>query len=172
MSLSRTYAFPLDWHCGFRLAVRDVPESFRGPAIPRLAQRIAGDGVVAAAVIGAAQRSLRLYPEDWQEWGNGQRSTLNAQTGLSVASCQLPVSSCQLSVAGCRFPLPLAVPGYRGLSIRLPVSGWELGIESWELRVGSLGIGSWELGVGRWALGIGSGELRVGRWPPLHSQYN
>ncbi len=137
MSLSRTYAFPLDWHCGFRLAVRDVPESFRGPAIPRLAQRIAGDGVVDAAVIGAAQRSLRLYPEDWQEWGNGQRSTLNAQTGLSVASCQLPVSSCQLSVPGCQFPVT-------GLGIRLPVSGW------------ALGVGRWELGVGRWELGIGS----------------
>ena len=29
---------------------------------------MAGDGVVDAAVIGAAQRSLRLYPDDWREW--------------------------------------------------------------------------------------------------------
>jgi hypothetical protein len=68
--LSRKCSFPLDWHFGFRLAVRDVPGEFRGPAIPRLAQRIAGDGVVDAAVIGAAQRSLRLCPDEWRELGS------------------------------------------------------------------------------------------------------
>jgi hypothetical protein len=68
--LCRTYAIALDWHCGFRLAARDVPEDFRGPAVARLAQRIADDGHVDAAVIGAAQRSLRLRPHEWQDWGS------------------------------------------------------------------------------------------------------
>jgi hypothetical protein len=66
--LSRKYSFPLDKHRGFRLAVRDVPDEFRGPAIARLARQIMGDGVIDAAVIGAAQRSLRLHPEDCVEW--------------------------------------------------------------------------------------------------------
>jgi hypothetical protein len=73
--LALKYDFPLEWHQGFRLAVRDVPEEFRGPAIPRLARRLMGDGVIDAAVIGAAQRSLRLYPEDWRDWGT-QEDTL------------------------------------------------------------------------------------------------
>ena len=67
--LSHKYAFPLDWHCGFRLGTRDVPDEFRGPAVPKLARRIAGDGIVDAAVIGAAQRSLRLCPEGCRDWG-------------------------------------------------------------------------------------------------------
>jgi Protein of unknown function (DUF3626) len=67
--LGREYAFPLEWHRGFRLAVRDVPDEFRGPGIPRIARRIMGEGVIDAAAIGAAQRSLRLRPEDWREWG-------------------------------------------------------------------------------------------------------
>lgn len=68
--LCRKYAIPLDWHGGFRLAVRDVPDEFRGPAIPRLARRIAGDGTVDAAVIGTAQASLRFRPDDWRDWGS------------------------------------------------------------------------------------------------------
>jgi hypothetical protein len=66
--LCRKFAIPLAWHRGFRLAVKDVPDEFRGAAIPRLARRIAGEGMVDVAVIGAAQRSLRLHPEDWREW--------------------------------------------------------------------------------------------------------
>jgi hypothetical protein len=67
--LCRKYAIPLDWHVGFRLAVRDVPDEFRGPAIPSLARRIAGDGVVDASVIGAAQASLRFRPNEWRDSG-------------------------------------------------------------------------------------------------------
>jgi hypothetical protein len=68
--LCRKYAIPLEWHVGFCLAVRDVPAEFRGPAIPTLARRIAGDGVVDAAVIGAAQASLRFRPNDWRDCGS------------------------------------------------------------------------------------------------------
>jgi hypothetical protein len=70
--LCRTNAIPLEWHVGFRLAVRDVPDGFRGPAIPKLARRIAGDGVVDAAVIGAAQASLRFRPDDWRDCGSDE----------------------------------------------------------------------------------------------------
>ncbi len=65
--VSRNYAIPLDWHVGFRLAAQDVPDDFRGPAIPRLARRIAGGGVVDAAVIGSAEASLRLRPDEWRD---------------------------------------------------------------------------------------------------------
>ncbi len=68
--LCRKYAIPLNWHGGFRLPVRGVPDEFRGPAVPRLARRIAGDGWVDAAVIGAAEASLRSRPDDWRDLGS------------------------------------------------------------------------------------------------------
>jgi hypothetical protein len=63
------HALLLDWHVGFRLAVKEVPDDFRGPIMPRLARHIAPDGMLDAASIGAAQRSLRLQPEEWRTWG-------------------------------------------------------------------------------------------------------
>jgi len=64
------YAFPLRWHRGFSLATRDVPDDFRGPEMPRLAQRIAGtDGIIDAAVIGRAAASLYEDPQAWRDWG-------------------------------------------------------------------------------------------------------
>ena len=68
--LCRKYAIPLERHVGFRLAVRDVPDDFRGPAIASIARRIANDGMIDASVIGAAQRSLRLEPEKWRDVGS------------------------------------------------------------------------------------------------------
>jgi hypothetical protein len=69
--LAERYGIPLRWHCGFRLAVRDVPDDFRGPAMPRLARRIAGkDGTLDAAVIGRAAASLHDEPESWRDWGS------------------------------------------------------------------------------------------------------
>lgn len=69
--LASRYGFPLRWHCGFRLAVGEVPDDFRGPAMPRLAQRIAGEnGMIDAAVIGTAEASLRHHPEVWRDWGS------------------------------------------------------------------------------------------------------
>jgi hypothetical protein len=69
--LATKYRFTLKWHCGFQLAVRDVPDNFRGPEMPRLARRIAGsDGMLNAAVIGAAEASLREHPESWEDWGS------------------------------------------------------------------------------------------------------
>jgi hypothetical protein len=69
--IAARYGFPLHWHCGFRLSVGEVPDDFRGPAMPRLAQRIAGEvGKIDAAVIGAAEASLYHHPDAWRDWGS------------------------------------------------------------------------------------------------------
>jgi hypothetical protein len=65
------YGFPLHWHCGFRLSVREIPDDFRGPAMPRLARRIAGEnGIIDAAMIGTAEASLHHHPDAWEDWGS------------------------------------------------------------------------------------------------------
>ena len=65
------YQIPLQWHCGFRVPVRQVPDDFRGPAVRRLAERIAGpDGMVDAALIGAAEASVRQQPDAWRDCGS------------------------------------------------------------------------------------------------------
>jgi hypothetical protein len=38
--------------------------------MPRLARRIAGNGIVDAAVIGAAEATLYSQPELWRDWGS------------------------------------------------------------------------------------------------------
>jgi len=73
--LCRSYGIAFDWHCGFRLDAVDVPEGFRGPAIPKLARRIASDGAVDAAVVGAAQASLRLRADAWRDWGTPEETS-------------------------------------------------------------------------------------------------
>jgi hypothetical protein len=68
--LADRYGFELQWHCGFRLPVREVPDDFRGPAMPGFAQRVAGGGdVLNAPMIGRAAASLHQNPEQWREWG-------------------------------------------------------------------------------------------------------
>ena len=67
--ISQRFQIPLRWHCGFRLPVGEVSDHFRGPAMPRLAQRIAGsDGILDAAAIGAAETSFRRNPGTWNDW--------------------------------------------------------------------------------------------------------
>ena len=56
--LADKYGFELQWHCGFRLPVRDVPDDFRGPVMPRFAQRVAGTSGVLDAARHRAGRSL------------------------------------------------------------------------------------------------------------------
>jgi hypothetical protein len=69
--LAQRYDVPLHWHCGFQLNVRDVPDDFRGPAMPRLARHIAGiDGTLDAKVIGCAAASLHRQPAAWRDWGS------------------------------------------------------------------------------------------------------
>ena len=67
--MSAKYQFPLEWHCGFRLAVSKVPDDFRGPAMPKLAERIAGPkGELDAQTIGRAERSFRADPSGWRDY--------------------------------------------------------------------------------------------------------
>jgi hypothetical protein len=47
-----------------------VPDDFRGAAMPPLARRIVGDGILDVALIGQAARSLVLQPELWSDWGS------------------------------------------------------------------------------------------------------
>ena len=68
--ISHKYKIPVQYHCGFQLSVHAVPDNFRGPAMPRLARRIAANGLVDAAVIGAAEATLYSKPETWQDWGS------------------------------------------------------------------------------------------------------
>ena len=68
-AICSNYHIALDWHPGFALPVSRVPDDFRGPAMPPLARRIAGDGFIDAAKIGKAAASLRLEPESWQDCG-------------------------------------------------------------------------------------------------------
>jgi hypothetical protein len=73
--LAVKYEIPLRWHCGFRLSVHEVPDDFRGPAMPRLARRIAGnDGTVDAAIIGQAEASLHEQPDAWLDWGSREET--------------------------------------------------------------------------------------------------
>jgi hypothetical protein len=69
--IAARYGFPLRWHCGFQLSVGEIPDDFRGPAMPRLARRIAGEnGNIDAAVIGAAEASFYHHPDAWGDWGS------------------------------------------------------------------------------------------------------
>jgi hypothetical protein len=72
--ISRRYEIPIQRHCGFQLPVRAVPDDFRGPAMPKLARRIARNGLVNAAVIGAAEATLYSRPELWQDWGSHEET--------------------------------------------------------------------------------------------------
>jgi hypothetical protein len=66
----RRYEIPSHWHCGFRMSVEDVPDDFRGPAMRPLASRISENGILDAAVIGAAESSLYWRPGKWHDWGS------------------------------------------------------------------------------------------------------
>ncbi len=70
----RRYEIPNQWHCGFQLPVHAVPDDFRGPAMPRLAQRIAAGRMLDAAVIGAAESTLYAQPESWRDWGSREET--------------------------------------------------------------------------------------------------
>lgn len=68
------YGIPRERHCGFRMSVEDVPDDFRGPRMKALADRIADNGMMDAAVIGAAEASLSWRPQEWEDWGSGEET--------------------------------------------------------------------------------------------------
>jgi hypothetical protein len=69
-ALSTRYGFPLCWHPGFTLPVGKVPDVFRDYPVRPLAERIAGQGILDAANIGAMANSLELEPEAWKRWAS------------------------------------------------------------------------------------------------------
>jgi hypothetical protein len=64
--LRARFGWPLTWHPGFVLPVRDVPAEFRGYALTDLAERAARDGVLDAAAIGEAANSAERDPDGWR----------------------------------------------------------------------------------------------------------
>jgi hypothetical protein len=68
--ISSKYELPLSWHPGFTLPVREVPDVFRGYPVRPLAERIAGQGILDAANIGAAANSVELEPQAWKNWAS------------------------------------------------------------------------------------------------------
>ncbi|MCV4232998.1 DUF3626 domain-containing protein [Virgibacillus sp. LDC1] len=73
-ALCERYNLTLSWHPGFCLAVQDVPDDFRGPAMPPLAKRIdqrfgGSLGKLDAAIIGKAAAQLHHDPIEWSDWG-------------------------------------------------------------------------------------------------------
>jgi hypothetical protein len=69
-TISTKYKIPLCWHPGFTLAVSQVPDVFRDYPVRPLAERIAGQGIVDAAKIGAMANSLEREPKAWNDWAS------------------------------------------------------------------------------------------------------
>src|SRR4030095_15120757 len=65
-AISTKYEIPLSWHPGFTLPVSQVPDVFRDFPVRPLAERIAAQGILNAANIGAIANSLELEPEQWK----------------------------------------------------------------------------------------------------------
>jgi ribosomal protein S18 acetylase RimI-like enzyme len=75
LQLAETYKLSYQWHAGFVVDPRDVPDDFRGPRMPALAHRVcsryaATPKVLDAAAIGRAAASLVNTPHDWQDWAS------------------------------------------------------------------------------------------------------
>jgi len=69
--ICQQYAINLYWHCGFALPLTDVPDNFRGPSMPSLANRIANEDYVDVSMIGPAVFDLKRNPSSWSERGSG-----------------------------------------------------------------------------------------------------
>jgi hypothetical protein len=65
--LARQHGLELAWYPGFVLPVGEVPDDFRGPAMPPLARRIAPEGLLDVRLIGVAAASLFREPEAWSD---------------------------------------------------------------------------------------------------------
>lgn len=68
--LCKNYGINLVWHQGFEMNAANVPSTYRGPAMPSLAQRIADHQTINARVIGEAVQELMREPERWEDRGS------------------------------------------------------------------------------------------------------
>jgi hypothetical protein len=66
--ISRSYGIPMSWHPGCRMSMSAVPDIFRDYPVRPLAERVASDGILDAAIIGAAANSVKLDPAAWNGW--------------------------------------------------------------------------------------------------------
>lgn len=69
-AISNKYRIPMNWHPGYRMAVSEVPNVFRDYPVRPLAERIAVEGTLDAAIIGAAANSVRLHTKMWEGWAS------------------------------------------------------------------------------------------------------
>ncbi|HZP06456.1 MAG TPA: DUF3626 domain-containing protein [Terracidiphilus sp.] len=69
-AISNKYLVPINWHPGYQMPVQEVPDVFREYPVRPLAERIAADGMLDAATIGAAANSVSLEPESWEGWAS------------------------------------------------------------------------------------------------------
>jgi len=67
-ALAERHGIAIRSHAGFVLGASEVPDDFRGPRMRPLAERIAGDALLDAALLGTAARSLIEEPDRWREW--------------------------------------------------------------------------------------------------------
>ncbi|MCH1918304.1 DUF3626 domain-containing protein [Shewanella sp. A3A] len=68
--LCQRYNLQLGWHQGYRMAVAAVPKDFRGAHMPALAAKVAPEGELTAAAIGAAAAAVGRQPKQWREFGS------------------------------------------------------------------------------------------------------
>lgn len=69
-AMAERYDIPLRYHSGFALDVNAVPMNYRGSTMPSLAARVAKEGVVDTACLGAAVQALALNPDSWADRGS------------------------------------------------------------------------------------------------------
>lgn len=69
--LALDYSIELEWYDGYAAHIEELPAQFRGYRIDRLMRRIAPDGKLTAAKIGAASNAFHQQPNHWAEWNDG-----------------------------------------------------------------------------------------------------
>lgn len=69
-TLCKKYEIDLQWHKGYQLKVKEVPDNFRGPAMQVLAKMIAKDDLINPKIIGDATKGLRTHSKDWEKFGD------------------------------------------------------------------------------------------------------
>ena len=67
--LSNQCGFPLFYHGGFQMNVKNIPLDYRGNTMPLVARKVASDGILTPKKIGTAVQLLRNDPKDFINLG-------------------------------------------------------------------------------------------------------